>query len=115
MSADVYTSTSRNVLAVPLYLAAQPLGPLLAGLGLEAALARGTRRFSLFPRFGWHQGATNELRQAFPRFTAILLLRAVIPRDDENRIVIRKSPACERAQARFHRVSKYDSTGQVEA
>src|SRR5947199_344552 len=86
---------------VPARPGAQALGALQARLVLEAALARRARGFGGLTRFRGRECAADQVAEPLLRLAAVVLLGAVIARDDEDRALGGEAPPAQGPEARL--------------
>src|SRR6266513_2100862 len=96
---------------VPARPGAQALGAPQARLVLEAPLARRARGFGGLTRFRGRECAADEVAEPLLRLAAVVLLGAVVARDDEDRALggearldgLRERRAAREIEAQLHR------------
>src|SRR5213595_2269417 len=94
---------------VPARPGAQALGAPQARLVLKAALARRARGFGGLTRFRGRECAADEVAEPLLRLAAVVLLGAVIARDDEDRALGGEAPPAQGPEARLRSAALPDA------
>src|SRR6266480_5961741 len=121
--ADAYMSTLLGVTGtslpapslVPARLGAQALGAPQARLVLEAALARRARGFGGLTRFRGRECAADQVAEQLLRLAAVVLLGAVVARDDEDRALGGEAPPAQGPEARLDGLRERRAAREIEA
>src|SRR6185437_1031840 len=100
--------------SLPTHFPAQPLGGAAVRLAVEASLARGARRLGRPARLRRNERTADEIRQSLQGFAPILLLGAVISRNDEDRAIIGEPAPRQHAQPALHLLRKRGAAAKVE-
>src|SRR6266513_5989890 len=121
--ADAYMSTLLGVTGtslpapslVPARLGAQALGAPQARLVLEAALARRARGFGGLTRLRGRERTADEVAEPLLRLAAVVLLGAVVARDDEDHALGGEAPPAQGPEARLDRVREHRAVREIKA
>src|ERR1700674_292448 len=110
-----FACVSAPVSVAPAGLGARALGAPQPRLVLEPALARRARGFGGLARFGDSERAPDEVGEALLGLAAVVLLGAVVARDDEDRAVRVESPPAQSLEARLDAVREHRAALEIEA
>src|SRR6202023_1717080 len=94
--------------------AAMPLSLLLAGFAFQPPLFRRTRWFRRPARLRDHERPFHEIREPLECLAPIMLLRALIPRDNEDGPVVRQSAPSQHSQPILHGLRQRGTALHVE-
>src|SRR5436189_2399727 len=100
---------------VPARPGAQAFGALQARLALEAALARRARGFGGLTRFRGRECAADQVAEPLVRLAAVVLLGAVVARDDEDRALGGEPPPAQGPEARLDSVRERRAAREIKA